>query len=145
MFDSEQFKRAFPKGRKIKKLTEAKLQLMVCKYIRAQYPSVRFISSLTGEYQSSRTVRARNSAIQWGRGQPDLMIMVSRHPYCGLAIEIKTLENTPYLEADGGLKKDEHLVDQLGWLVYMGKMGWKADFGVGFDEIKEMIDQYLSK
>ena len=142
--DTEQIKRAFPGGLKKRRHhnSEAKMHTAVCDYLRLQHPGVRFISSLTGEYQSSEKIRQRNAAIQWGPGQPDILIIKEVKPFCGLALELKKEGSSPW-KKNGELKAGEHLQNQQGWLNYMADQGWACNFAVGLDDAIDQIDFYL--
>ena len=138
------FDRAFPNGRKGKEAHESRLHEQVCNYLLAQYPKVRFISSLTGEHQGNVRIRARNKNIQWGAGQPDLLIPHNNGIRVGLAIELKRLSANPW-KKDGNLRKSEHLQQQAAWLEYFVNQGWYACFVVGFDQAKDVIDKYMKR
>jgi len=143
VWDKSTFDRAFPHGRKNRRSYESKLQEQVVNYLLLQYPKVRFISSLTGEYNSNAFTNARNSRIQFGPGQPDILIMYRNSKYVGLALELKTIGSNPF-KKNGELKASTHLQSQNEWLMYMISQGWDAYFAVGFDHTKELIDKYLN-
>jgi hypothetical protein len=134
------FKDAFG-GMKVKPLTEAKIHDMIIAYLRSSWSEARFISSLTGEMQPNKSIRARNSRIQHSAGQPDLYIFEPVGKYVGLAIEIKRDSANPYTKS-GKLKKNSHLEDQAGWLTYLEGRGWKAVFAVGLEQAREIIYKY---
>jgi len=141
-FDQDTFDRAFPNGKKNKKSYESKLHEQICNYLRLQYPKVRFISSLTGEYNSNSFTNARNSRIQHSPGQPDLFIVEKRNGFSGLALELKTLSSNPF-KKNGELRSNVHLRQQDDWLTYLRVQGWSAHFAIGFDHAKELIDKYM--
>lgn len=60
----------------------------------------------------------------------------------GLYLEIKTKSNSPY-KKDGTLKKDKHLEEQAEMLEKLRARGYRAEFGVGFEGCKKIIDEYL--
>jgi len=136
------FNRAFPNGRKAVKQKESKLHEQITNYLLLQYPKVRFISSLTGEHNSSHIVRARNSRIQHSPGQPDLLIVEKRNGFSGLALELKTINANPF-KKNGELRANEHLRQQDEWLTYLRIQGWSAHFAIGFDNAKELINKYM--
>ena len=59
-------------------------------------------------------------------------------------MEIKTESNSPY-KKDGTLKNDKHIKEQAEMLENLRARGYRAEFGVGFDECKQIIDEYLRK
>lgn len=66
------------------------------------------------------------------------------HIYNGLYLELKAEGNSPF-KKDGSLKKDEHLEEQEEMLEALRSRGYKAEFAVGFEEAKELIDDYLGE
>lgn len=64
------------------------------------------------------------------------------HIYNGLYLEIKADGNSPF-KKDGTLKKDEHLEEQEEMLEALRLRGYKAEFAVGFEQAKKIIDEYL--
>ena len=126
---------------KPKNVTERLVHKQVAVYLRNQYPKVRFISTLDGEFFSQHQAQ-HVRALQHSRGAPDLLIFVPRDIYAGLAIEIKRTRSDAF-KKNGELKKSEHLKEQEDWLDYLQDAGWRATFGCGFDECKLIIDKYL--
>lgn len=64
------------------------------------------------------------------------------HIYNGLYLELKAEGNSPF-KKDGTLKKDEHLEEQEEMLEALRLRGYKAEFAIGFEETKDIIDDYL--
>lgn len=77
------------------------------------------------------------------RGFPDLIIANKIGAYNGLVIELKK-EGISVFKKDGSLRSDEHLQDQSWWLAWFSDMGCYTRFAIGFDEAKEMIDNYFN-
>ena len=124
-----------------KKRTEELLHSQVCKYLKLQYPKVRFHTSLDGERHTGSNQGLKIRSRQWGSGFPDLLIYESRGRCPGLALEFK--RETPYRK-DRQLKAGQHLLDQLGWLNYLRNNWWHAEFCWDFDKAKLMIDEHLN-
>ena len=141
MTKTEQWIRAFG-GLKPKKKTEALLHTQICKYLKAQYPRVRFHTSLDGERHTGANQGMKIRAQQWGGGFPDLMIFHKSYGHCGLAFELK--KETPF-KKNGELKAGDHLKQQEKWLVYLRHNGFAAGFCWDFDTAKIMIDTHLTK
>lgn len=119
-------------------------EYQICKdialYLRLQYPKVMFHFDLAG-LNLSRAQAGMMKAIQGGRGWPDLFIAEPRNIYKGLFIEIKAEETKLY-------KKDTfpatpHLKEQEDCLFALEDNEYYAQFGVGFDHCKRIIDDYL--
>ena len=124
-------------------MSELELQIVVADYLRLQYPDILFHS----DFGSGAHLTVRQAIIQkrqngGRRGYPDLFIAESRNKYHGLYLEIKTESNSPY-KKDGTLKKDKHIEEQAEMLEKLCARGYKAEFGVGIEECKKIIDEYL--
>ncbi len=126
---------------KIKKITERLVHKQVAAYLRNQYPKVRFLTTLDGEFFSEHQAQ-HVRALQHSRGVPDLLIFAPRNKYIGLAIEIKRAYHDAF-KKNGKLRKSEHLDEQKEWLYYLTSVGWAAQFGCGFEDCKKLIDNYL--
>jgi len=138
--DREQYERAFghlPKGKE----SERRIHKRVTVYLRHSYPEVRFHTSLDGEAMGDYQ-RQHVGMLQWGSGFPDLMVFKPSGEYSGLAIEIKKDGESPY-KKDGSLRSGKHFVNQEGWIRYLRKQGWKAEFGVGYSHCIDIIEDYF--
>ncbi len=125
------------------KRSEANLQKNICKYLKMQYPRIRFKSGMEGERLAGGANQGgRLRAIQYGPGHPDLVIYHQRDIHCGLALELK--KETPF-KKDGSLKAGQHLVEQNEWLLYLKQNGWRAEFCWSFDDAKLIIDSFLKR
>ena len=71
------------------------------------------------------------------------MIFEPRKNYYGLFLEIKK-EGTKVYKKDGDLRSDTHLAQQEEILHQLKQKGYFAEFIVGFDQAKAVIDYYLS-
>ena len=135
--NAEAFKRAFPSGRK-PVTTEWHVQKNVCHYLRANYPQLRFYSSLDGFNLGDQ--RSLLSSIQWINedtgemgGFPDLLIFGKRI----LAIELK--------RPGVVVGKDKHTIKQQGWLEHIRQAGIRAEFAIGYDEAIKLINEIYGK
>lgn len=66
------------------------------------------------------------------------------HIYNGLYLELKAEDNSPF-KKDGTLKKDQHLEEQNEVLNQLREKGYAAYFAVGFEQAKQIIDDYLGE
>lgn len=123
-------------------MSEKELHLAICKYIKMQYPSILFSSEQSGlrvsMYQAKQLKATRSCS-----GLPDIMIFEPRKNYYGLFLEIKK-EGTKVYKKDGDLRSDTHLAQQEEILHQLKQKGYFAEFIVGFDQAKAVIDYYLS-
>lgn len=62
--------------------------------------------------------------------------------YPGLFIELKK-DGTRIYKKDGTLVADQHIREQHTLLVELERRGYMARFAVGFDQAKQIIDEYL--
>jgi hypothetical protein len=131
-------------------------EYQICKdiaiYLRLQYPNVLFHFDLAG-LNLSRAQCGMMKAIQGGRGWPDLFIAATgtRYrdediepfgtTYQGLFIEVKK-EGTILWKQKGGPASD-HIREQINCLNDLTEKGYMAEFGIGFDDCKKLIDDYL--
>ena len=129
---------------KLKPDSERKVHKKFVDYLHAQYrKKCRYVSSATGERFDP--LQAKKVAdLQWGPGQPDVLMPLIRGRYCGLALELKKEGERPFYVKTGKLKKDEHLQDQAEWLEYLYENGWFCAFSVGFDESVLLADLYIA-
>lgn len=121
-------------------MTEEQLHRGVCSYLRLQHPKVMFNTDLSGirltQGQAKKLPGLRSS-----RGMPDLFIMEPRGSYHGLFIELK--RDGEKLHQKNGKWKNTHIEEQAEILSKLKMRGYKANFAIGFDEAREIIDEYL--
>ena len=133
--------------RKRKVSEEDDLQTAVVTYLKLRYKSL-FCASLGGQYQKYESQRRKAKRTGYKAGFPDLFIYEPKGIYSGLAIELKTLKGTPY-KNNGMYKKKYDLggdrYNQTEWLENLRLRGYQAQFVVGFDQAKEVIDNYYNQ
>jgi hypothetical protein len=122
---------------------EEKLQMAVCDYIRLQYKDVIFNSDVGSGMKLTKAQAGKAKMMRSGRGHPDLFIAEPRGEHHGLFIELKAVGVKIY-KKDGSLRADKHLEEQCEMLARLMIKGYYADFAVGFDEAKRIIDTYLN-
>ncbi|TXD45882.1 hypothetical protein [Polaribacter sp. IC073] len=113
----------------------------IANYIKMQYPKVIFTSDSSGIRLSIGNAK-KMLALKAKYKIPDLIILHPNNDYNGLIIEIKEKSKTPYLK-NGNLSTNKHIQEQNKTLEILNINGYKAVFGVGFNECKEIIDNYL--
>lgn len=121
---------------------EKNLHQHVCDYLNMQYPSVMFFSDASGMRvgMGLRNELKRKRCKKWKI--PDLHILEPRGPYAGLVIELKR-ERCEVYKKDGSLIADERIQAQAEALAHLRSVGYYADFGIGFDHCKEIVDWYM--
>lgn len=122
---------------------ESEIHIAICKYIQMQYPNVLFTSESSGlrvsMYQAKKLKQMRSCA-----GLPDIMIFEPKRSYFGLFIEVKR-DGTTIYKKDGGLVADKHIREQEEILHQLKQKGYLAEFVVGFDDAKALIDYYFAE
>lgn len=122
--------------------SEHNLYERIARYLQQQYPDVIYRFDLAADLKLTPGQAAKHHRLHPERGYPDLFIAEARGKYHGFYLEIKTKSNSPY-KKDGTLKKDKHVEEQAEMLKKLRARGYKAEFGVGFEECKRIIDEYL--
>ena len=74
---------------------------------------------------------------------PDMIILKPNGEYHGLILELKSEDSSPYLK-DGSLSKGQHIQEQNQTLTALLNIGYYAVFIVGFNQAKEVIDNYMA-
>lgn len=148
VFDSKEFRklsaRISPKGKKKKK--EERIQTQVAKYVKVQYPDVIFNSDIASGMKLPIWIAVLAKSMRSERAQPDMIFLEPKGGYHGLCIEIKKDASQVYKkngEIKGG-KSAKHIKEQEAVLQRLREKGYKAEFGLGFDDCKKIIDNYMS-
>lgn len=160
--------------RRIKKFnSEENLQIQVVDYLRLQYPNVLFHSDYGSGINLTIGQAVIQKRLNGGRrAWPDMFI--ARHKmlpvaneyapngydvrcFGGLFLEIKKdgtklkreKDCKNILKGDTKLRKagdwwDKHIEEQAEKLEQLRNEGYKAEFAVGFEQAKKIIDEYLS-
>lgn len=135
-------------------MTEQELQAQVADYLRLRYPSVLFHSDFGSGIKLTMGQAIKQKRLNGGRRSwPDMFIAepkaktVDRSTntqrfYSGLFIELKK-PGTRILTRKGTLVSNEHIREQFDMLESLRQAGYKAEFAIGFDEAKNIIDEYL--
>jgi len=123
-------------------MSEKRLHIAICNYIRETYPKVLFTSESSGirvPMNQARELKKMRSC----SGLPDIMILEPRRSYYGLFLEIKKAGTTIF-KKNGDIRSDAHLKEQEEILHQLKQKGYFAEFVVGYEEAKSIIDFYLS-
>jgi|TARA_R110002020_G_scaffold65554_1_gene173088 hypothetical protein len=122
-------------------MKENDLHLAICNYIKLQYKGIIFTSENSGLrvfWKQAKMLKKTRSCA----GLPDIWILEPRKGYHGLLLEIKR-EGTRIYKKDGDMRKDAHLKEQEEILHQLKQKGYMAEFVVGFDNAKAILDFYL--
>ena len=121
-------------------MTEKQIHKNICIYLKMQFPNLIFTSDMSG-LRTSIGVAVNMKALRSSRGIPDLLIFEPRQGYNGLLIEIKIKKEKLYKK--DGTFRTEHLKEQFEMIKRLKEKGYYAVFGFGFDDCKEIIDNYM--
>ena len=126
----------------MKQVKESDIQIMVADYLVIHYPEVVFHSDFGSGtklsfYQASMQKRQNGGRRAW----PDMFIAKPNSEYAGLFIELKR-DGTRIKKKDGTFAS-EHIAEQAKILDRLKSQGYYAEFAVGFNEAKRIIDAYL--
>lgn len=127
-------------------VSERTLYKQIAQYLQLQYPNAIYRFDLAADMKLTAGQASRHKTLHPHRGYPDLFIASVRtigdRYYHGLFLELKR-EGTHILKKDGTLVADQHIREQHALLVELEKRGYAARFAVGFDQAKQIIDDYL--
>lgn len=124
-------------------MKEKNVHQQVVTYLKLQYPNLIFHTDFAAGCKMTKGQAVQNSKLQSGRGFPDLFIAQPTENYHGLFLELKR-DGTIIYKKNGELRKDEHLEEQALMLLKLNSKGYYAKFAVGFDEAKQIIQDYLT-
>ncbi|WP_455677980.1 hypothetical protein [Sharpea azabuensis] len=129
--------------RNTKTMPEKVVQLLLADYIRIKYPTVIFHSDYGSGLKMTMGQAKQQARMSGGiKGYPDMFIAEPKGKYHGLFIELKK-EGVKIYKKDGLLVANEHIREQARMLDRLTDRGYRAEFAVGLDEAKKMVDSYL--
>ena len=118
-------------------MSESTEQQAVVQWFNMQYPKYRLISVPNGQMiggKNKYALIAKYKAEGLTPGVSDLFLCVPRNGYGGLWLEMKA-------KGKGASSLSD---DQALWLSDMEKIGYRAVWAAGFEQAKEIIEEYLS-
>lgn len=123
-------------------MKESDLQVQVADYLRLRYPDVQFHSDYGSGLKLTQGQAMKQKRQNGGRrGWPDMFIAEPKNGLHGLMIELK--KSGTRLKKKDGTWASSHLEEQNEVLNKLQKKGYAAYFAVGFEEAKDIIDDYL--
>jgi hypothetical protein len=129
-------------------MAERDLVSQIAAYMQLQYPKAIYRFDLAADLKLTIGQAVRNKRIHPYRGYPDCFIARAVHNhdeqklFNGLFLELKKEGITIY-KKDGTFRNDEHLLEQAQFLEKLRKEGYIAEFVIGFDQAKGVIDWYM--
>ena len=125
-------------------MKEHDLYAMLADYLRYNYKNIIWRFDLAADLKLTIGQARKHKRLQQHRGYPDLFIAEPRGKYHGAYIELKKAGTRIY-KKDGTLVADQHIREQFDMLEQLRRKGYVAEFACGFDEAKEIIDNYLGR
>lgn len=123
-------------------MKESDLQVQVADYLRLRYPDVQFHSDYGSGLKLTKGQAMKQYRQNGGRrGWPDMVLAEPRNGLHGLFIELKA--KGVRLKKKDGTWASSHLEGQNEVLNKLQRKGYAAYFAVGFEEAKQIIDDYL--
>jgi hypothetical protein len=144
---------------------EESIYLTISKYLKVKHPGIVFRFDYGAGVKLTMGQAIKQKAMQSGRAYPDLFIAKTSKVlherdnftfYGGLFVEIKQADKVLYrpkdakdvLKGDYKLRKkgdwyDLHTEEQANMLALLRKQGYRAEFGIGFDNTIKIIETYL--
>lgn len=123
-------------------MKESDLQVQVADYLRLRYKDVQFHSDYGSGLKLTQGQAMKQKRQNGGRrGWPDLFIAEPKNGLHGLFIELKKA-GTRLKKKDGTWASD-HLAEQNEMLNKLQAKGYAAYFARGYNEVKDIIDEYL--
>ncbi len=124
-------------------MTEGMIQEQVARYVAIKYPDALFHSDFGSGAHLSRLQAIKQKRQNAGRrGFPDFQICEPIGKWNGLFIEIKK-DGTRIVKRNGELVANDHIKEQADMIEALRSRGYYADFGIGFDACKTIIDAYM--
>jgi hypothetical protein len=121
-----------------KQSNESGEQIAVVSWFKLKYPKHHLIAIPNGQWIAGTGIRKftlinKYKAEGLTNGVSDLFLATSKQGYHGLWLEMK----------DRGKKEKSLSESQKDWLNDMRKEGYKAEWAAGFDQAKEIIENYM--
>lgn len=134
--------------------SEHNLYEQIARYLQLQYPDVIYRFDLASDLKLTPVQAVKHKRLHPERGYPDLFIAESSTNiwdstvrewglHFGLYIEIK--KDGEKLTKKDGSWRTPHIAEQAEMLEKLRQAGYKAEFGIGFEGCKLIIDDYLHK
>jgi len=120
------------------KKSEWSEQLTFCKWLKLEYPELRFRSDIQSAGELSPQMQNITNILDPFSGWPDIMI----YHGSGLGIEMKRKDSGTFLK-DGSLSKGKHVQEQNQMHNFLRSIGWQVHFVEGAENAKELTIKYL--
>lgn len=115
----------------------------IAHYMQLKHKDIIYRFDLIADFPMKPYQAMRVHRIHPKRGYPDMFIAKPSGNYAGLFLELKA-EGVSVFKKDGTLRKDDHLLEQFKFMKELIKVGYKANFAIGFDDAVKQIEGYLN-
>ena len=135
---------------------EEEIHLRICDYLRKNYPDVLFRTDFSSGMKMSPGQAAKHKKFQKSRAWPDLFIaesgvvefkedgLITHLRKNGMFLELKA-DGTKLCKKNGEMVANKHYREQAEMLEKLRKLGYCAEFAVGYDEAIRIITNYLGE
>ena len=123
-------------------MTEKKLHLAICKYIKLQYPNIYFLSDPSG-LRMSIGMATQLKKTRSKHAQLDIVILESNNIWGGLVLEVKK-DRSEVFKKDGNFRESKHVQDQNDSIIHLINNSYCTAYVFDLDEAIEIIDEYLT-
>ena len=136
--------------------TEENLHLRICDYLRKNYPDVLFRTDFSSGMKMTPGQAAKHKKFQKSRAWPDLFIaesgvvefkedgLIAHLRKNGMFLELKA-DGTKLYKKNGEMVANKHYREQAEMLEKLRKLGYCAEFAVGYDQAIRIITNYLGE
>lgn len=123
-------------------MTETEVQIELSRYITRNYKDALFHNDFGSGTKLSFSQAKRQKAMNPIRGHPDMQILEPIGIWNGCFIELKK-DGTKIYRRDGRMVADEHIREQADYIMQLRRRGYWADFAIGLDQAKRIVDSYM--
>ena len=123
-------------------MTETEVQIELSRYITREYKNCLFHNDFGSGTKLSYGQAKRQKAMNPIRGHPDMQILEPIGRWNGCFIELKK-DGTKIYRRDGRMVADEHIREQADYIMELRRRGYWADFAIGLDQAKRIVDSYM--
>lgn len=127
---------------KFKSKSEASVHQQIVDYIKIQYPKVIFRTDFASGARMTIGQAVKHKKLQQSRAWPDIAIYHPTYKGSVLFLEIKK-DFSEVFTKKGNLVSNEHIREQHEVLQTLNNLGYYADWGLGFDRTKKIIDDWM--
>lgn len=121
---------------------EEDTQIMFVQYLKLQYPAVIAFHIKAGQLLAPLFYLRKLKKLGVRSSMPDFFVSESHGLYHGLYLELKR-EGTK-LKKKNGEWATPHIEQQAIMIERLNRRGYLANFAVGFDQAKKLLDEYLA-